>query len=344
MWERVARDEGVYPPGENAFLVTAYPEFDVGNEAGVALEGRLLAEALEATDPAERRDRIHEFVAAREARYRRLGSDLAGFEIAAEHNEGVAQYVYHRAVELAAEAGDLKRSAARESLERELARLETMVGEQRYSLRRRFYTTGTAMAYLLDEVMGSTWKARVMESGRPLPEILADATAYLESEERLVARSMERHGEAVEEAAERAVEERRARRRERVEKALAAPGITVEIAGGTPFPMCGFDPQNLLQLGEGRLLHARWLKLCPAGGEIEFRTPVTHDRERHVLRAVIGSEEEVDLEIKGMRFPLDALPTGVVDDLEIRSDGLVLALDGVTVERDGEVVRIELGD
>lgn len=344
VWEGVARNEGRFPPGENAFLVTEYPEFDVENEAGVALEGRLLAAALSATDPAERRERIRELVAARESRHRSLGAELAAFETAAEHNEGVAQYVYHRAVELAAEAGDLDRSAARESVERELARLETMVGEQRYSLRRRFYTTGTAMGRLLDEIAGPEWKTRTMESGLALHELLAEATGYREREERFVARSMERHGEVVEETAERAVEERQARRGERVEEALAAPGIRVEMVSAGSLPMCGIDPQNLLQTGDGRLLHTRWLKLCPPGGEIEFRTPVVHDRVGHVLRAVIGSEEEIDLEIKGMPFPLDALPTGVVDDLEIRSDGLVLALDGATVERDGEVLRIELGD
>lgn len=342
VWQGAAREEGRYPTGENAFLVTEYPEFDVENEAAVALEGRLLRAALSERDPARRRERIREFVAVRERRHRRLGADLAAFESAAEHNEGVAQYVYHRAIELAAAAGDLDPSVAHAAVDAELARLEAMVEVREYSLRRRFYTTGTAIGLLLDEVAGPAWKTSTIESGLPLHDLLAEASGYRERERSLVEGAGSRHGADLEQAAATAVEERRARRRERVEEILATPGVLLELTAERPLPMCGIDPQNLLQVGDGRLLHTRWLRLCPPGGAIEFETPVVHDRQRNLLRAPIGPEEGVDVAIEGRLLPLDALPEGVVAGLEIHAPGVELALDGVTVRREGRVVRLEL--
>lgn len=321
--------------------MTEYPEFDAANEAAVALEGRLLRAALSSREPVRRRERIREFVAVRERRHRRLGADLAAFESAAEHNEGVAQYVYHRAIERAAAAGDPDRSVAHAAVDDELARLEAMIEVREYSLRRRFYTTGTAIGLLLDEVVGPPWKTSTIESGLPLHDLLAEASGYRERERRLVDGARSRHGADLGQAAAAAVEERRARRRERAEEILATPGVLLELAAKRPLPMCGIDPQNLLQVGDGQLLHTRWLRLCPAGGTIEFETAVVHDRERNVLRAPIGEEDAIEILIGGQSFPPGAFPEGSVETLEIRAPRVELAVDGATVQREGRVVRLE---
>src|SRR5262245_36074358 len=78
---------------ENTFLVSSYPVFDSINDAQFALEGRLLAAALSAATTEEARVRAREFVVVRAGRQRRLGFELAQFEVMTENNEGLAQYL-----------------------------------------------------------------------------------------------------------------------------------------------------------------------------------------------------------------------------------------------------------
>jgi len=51
---------------------------------------------------------------------------------------------------------------------------------------------------------------------------------------------------------------------------LTAPGLEVVIdasaVGG--MAMCGIDPQNLLQVGHGVLLHRRWVRPCAGGARL----------------------------------------------------------------------------
>ena len=54
------------------------------------------------------------------------------------------------------------------------------------------------------------------------------------------------------------------------------------------------DPQNLLQVEPGVLLHTRWLQAC-AGDVLQatFNTPVVQDRNTQTLRAVVGPDSTV---------------------------------------------------
>lgn len=89
VFERVAHREGqTFGEQENAFYVSTYPVFSVDNEAGMALEGRLLGAALDVHRLAERRLRAQEFVAVRRARHARVASEIAAFDRASEMNEG----------------------------------------------------------------------------------------------------------------------------------------------------------------------------------------------------------------------------------------------------------------
>src|SRR3989454_11920066 len=98
-----ARQEGSrFGRGENSFLVTSYPVFDPQNEAGMALEGRILAAAPLASRKTEKRMLAREVLAVRESRQRALGAELAEFEQLAELNEGLAEYALVRAVQFAA--------------------------------------------------------------------------------------------------------------------------------------------------------------------------------------------------------------------------------------------------
>lgn len=347
-WQGAARREGRYRRGENSFLVMEYPEFDVGNEAGIALEGRLLAAALAAHDPAGRRERVHAFLAAREARHRRLGTDLAAFETAAELNEGVAQYVQLKATELAARHGDVvSPEEARAEVEAELDRLgAALVTEAERSLRRRFYTTGAALAYLLDEVAGPRWKAALSEPALALHDVLAEASGYRAREDSLVRAARAELGEGVDALAGSAVGERREDRRKRAEEALAGPGLVIELVVEGGMGLCGIDPQNLLQVDAERVLHARILNLClPGDGQALFRAPALHHRGDRVVTSLVGPPEGVTVRIGGAAVPLaDLGRVEGAEDVEIEAAAFRLKAPRATLAREGDRLRVEIGE
>ncbi|HUG00349.1 MAG TPA: hypothetical protein VML95_00660 [Longimicrobiales bacterium] len=342
--QRSLRAEGRYPPGENSFRVVSYPEFDVENEAGLALEGRLLAAALAALpDTAAASAAVREFVAVRERRQRRLAADDAVFEARTELNEGIAQYAYVRALQLAArdQALSWRREAARE-IDRQRELLEDLIGGRRRSVRLRFYATGFAQALLLDALAGPGWKRRVAIEGPALQDLLADAAGSRAEEARLAARARASRGADVDEAARIAVRDLRAERSRRVAEVLDAPGtrIDIDVAAlpGGDVDFCGIDPQNLLQAGDGRLLHARWFRACGPGFDAEFEVPVLHDRNEGRLTAVAAPG---DLEVLLDGRPLGR-PGGPPPDpgtVRVRAAGVSIDVQAGRVElRDGRLI------
>lgn len=338
VWQSAARRAGTYRRGENSALVIDYPEFDPAAEAGFALEGRLLAAALAAGDPGARRDRAWEFVAARESRHRGIGPELQAFEENAELNEGVAQYVYLRAVERAAANGDLSVESAEAEVRGEVGRLEgDLVAEGRQSLRRRFYTTGSALGRLLDRVAGSDWKTDLVERRLSLHGLLAHEVGYRAREDSLVA-AAGRHAEGLEALVERSIDERRSVRQARADSALSGDGLRIVLESPS-LGLCGFDPQNLLRLADGRLLHARWIRFCLPDGSAEFETPVVQDRDAGIAIAVLARPDQIEIAIGGERVSLEALPEGEVEGLSIVGSGLRLQAAGARLShRNGALV------
>jgi len=361
------RPAGRYPPGENSFRVVSYPEFDAANEAGFGLEGRLLDAALRALpDTAAAAALAREFVAVREARQRRLDPADALFEVRAELNEGVAQYAYVRALRLVAEgrareaaapagepgeAGAGRRAGGAGSGVRAQADLEAwasdaaaeiasqrelladLIGARGRSIRLRFYATGFAQGLLLDALMGGRWKDRVMDEGAALQDLLAEASGYRAQEATLVERASARHP-GVEAAATAAVESLSRDRMDRVEEALSGPGVRIDIdASALPdgdVGFCGIDPQNLLQVGPSRLLHARWFRACGPGFEADMNARVVHDRDEGTLALVVPVDA---LRVSVDGAPLDAPAAG----------GSVERSGAVTIEAAGVSIRAERG-
>ncbi len=340
----VSRDDRRFGQGENSFLVTRYPVFDPVNEAEIALEGRLLAAALAAKDDA--RERVRQFVAVRESRQRSFDSDLAEFETAAELNEGLAQYAGLRALQLFAEDPTLGwRDEARVEAARMLGALDDLIGERERSFRLRYYSTGSALASLLDRFGRAEWKTRLVESNLTLHDLLAEYVGYREGERELRARAgREFDAAALGATARRSVAELRESRRARVDSALSRPGVQVVIMSeGLGFVgLCGIDPQNLLQVDEGVLLHTRWLVLC-AGSALraEFTTPVVHDQRQATVRAVVGPLGELRLSADGVLLEPAQLedPLGV-EKLELKAPGLQLSAARADLELEGSVLRI----
>ena len=322
---------------ENSFLVSSYPVFDAKNEAGMALEGRILAAAERARDRTAKRALARQFLAVRESRHRTLGGDLAAFEQLAELNEGLAEYALLRAGEITKEHptfGD------------RLAGLDSLTADRTRSIRLRYYATGSAQAHLLDRLAGRFWKARLVAENLTLQDLLAEVSEYRRAE-----RDLRQHAEgvfamrAIEAAADRGVGKLLAFRRSQVDSVLGAPGLLLVMTlEGRSLGMCGLDPQNLLQVDQGVLLHTRWVQLC-AGDALQttFNTPVVQDRNAGSVRAVVGADSGVRLTVAGQATELrDGSRLENATAVRLESPLFTLQAAKADISREGRVLTVRV--
>ncbi len=319
---------------ENAFLVTSYPVFDPQNEAGMALEGRILAAAEVARTKAERRALARQFLAVRESRQRALGAELAEFEQLAELNEGLAEYALVRSVQLAARhSGFPDRTGAERLRVAKLAGLHQLTEDVTRSIRLRYYATGPALGLLLDALEGPAWKTRLISQDLTVQDALADASGYRAQELALRRQAETRYVMSqLRSGADSGVARLRVLRRAQVDSVLAAPGVQLVVTlEGRSLGLCGIDPQNLLQVEPGVLLHTRWLQVC-AGDALNatFNTPVVQDRAAQTLRAVVGADSTVQVNVA---------PDGGV---RIESPLVSLRATKADVSREGRVLTVKI--
>jgi hypothetical protein len=335
VFEGAAKQEGRrFGRGENSFLVTSYPVFDPQNESGMALEGRILAAAEESDTKARKRALARQFLAVRESRQRALGADLADFEQLAELNEGLAEYTLVRVLALAARQRDFPDRAGAARLQTsKLTGLHKLTEDVTRSIRLRYYATGPALGLLLDALEGPSWKSRLMNQNLTLQDALADATGYRSQE-----LALRRQAEStfviakLRSAADSGVAGLRAFRRAQVDSVLAVPGVQLVVTvEGRYLGLCGIDPQNLLQVQPGVLLHTRWLRACAGDAfQATFNTPVVQDRDAQTLRAVVGADSTV------------TVTTGAQGDLRIESPLVSLRAAKADVSREGRVLTVKI--
>ena len=338
--------------GESPMLVSRYPIFDARNEAEVSLEGRLLADALRARSSADVRSRVHEFLAVREARQRRLGAELAEFEAMAELNEGLAEYALVSALgwmAADAEATDSARAAARRDLASHDGRLDSLTADVAQSMRLRFYATGPALARLLDRLAGASWKQRLTSEDLSLQDALADASGYRQREAALRSAASRRHDASrLAREAAAGVERLKALRLRQVDSLLSRPGIRLVIdasamAGGD-VGNCGFDPQNLLRVSSAIEVHTRWFRPCNTRDTFgEFNTPVVHDETAGTITAVIGDEAAVTLRIGAAERRLaDGERLTSATSIRVEAPLATYQAGKADVERRGNEIRLTL--
>ena len=341
-FERASIREGLrFGRGENAALVASYPAFDAANEAGMALEGRILAAALRAGSDAEVRRLLREYSAVRASRARALPPQMAEYEDMAELNEGLAEYVQVKDEQLF-EGGPEQQAMMR--------LLDDLTGSTDISFRRRYYVTGAALGLLLDRLVGPGWKTRLVDQNLTLAELAAQvSSAHVEEEAARRAAQRAFDYDALVERAMLQTAALRAQRRHLVDSLMGRPGVLVELNGEALAQRfighCGFDPWNTLQVGDGSVLHTRWLRVCGSGGrwEGEFNAPVLQDSDFTTLRAVVGAEDSVRLTVNGSPVPLEGL-TRMQDaqGVAIDAPGLTLRVSHADLEREGWLLRIRL--
>lgn len=304
------RPGGKFGAGENSALVSSYPVFDADNETLFALEGRILAAAMNATSTTRRRELAQQFVGVRRARHRALPAEMASFDAASELNEGLAEYALVRALMLMGAAGEAVNREANRRLQERKGALENLTGNTNLSLRLRFYQTGPAIALLLDELAGPRWKARLVAENMTLQDMLASVTgvdAVAESARARAGRTFDLARARSE--AKQGIARLQAQRRAEVDSILAMPGIRlVVLSDSLPtrnFNFCGFDPQNTLQVTPTVQLQTRWWRPCSGGPTYaEFNVPSVYDSVAGTLSAVIGEESEVVLTSDGQAVTL----------------------------------------
>ena len=328
--------------GENSFLVSSYPIFDAANEALMALEGRILSTALSTRSSQTRRDLARQFVATRERRHRALADEYATFERLGELNEGLAEYAQVRMLALArhepwtAEASRIVAAT--------IAALDSVTRNRTQSIRLRFYVLGPGQALLLDALEGPAWKSRLVRDDLTLQDALATAAGWRDAEQTALRQAEASFGAgALRAAADSGVASLRALRRSQVDSILAAPGVQLFIALDS-LPgragLCSIDPQNLLQVDQGILLHTRTVRVC-AGGALDatFTTPAVDERSRGSIRAVIGPLDS--LRVTGGGRPLAVSEQSQsVTDLKIEGSRILLTSRRAVVELSGRVLTL----
>jgi hypothetical protein len=336
----VRREGKRFGQGENSFLVTRYPVFDVENEAAFALEGRVLGAALAERSADDAFTLALQFVAVREGRHRRLEAELVEFEKLAELNEGLAQYVGLRAVRMLGHDPVYESSAAAAAA-RILGDLDALITDTSQSFRLRFYRTGPAMSLLLDRLADFDWKVWLMEEDATLQDALAEVVGFWERQRAWQLEAYRDHGGA--ELAERSVIEHRALRRTQVEEALAEPGVRLVVLGdGLGYVgICGIDPQNLLQVDEGVLLHSRWFVACAGSAlQAEFTTPVVHDQAKARLEAVVGTTDDVKVTVGGEPLEFADVRVERASEVRVEAPGVTLSAPLAELEIEGTVLTV----
>ena len=334
VFETASKKQGrKFGRGENSFLVTSYPVFDSQNESGMALEGRVLEAADRASSKERKRTLARQFLAVRESRHRALGANLAEFEQLAELNEGLAEYTLVRSVQLAARQRNFPdRLGATQLASGKRTGLHKLTEDVTRSIRLRYYATGPALGMLLDALAGPAWKTRLIEHDQTLQDALADASGYRSQEV-----TLRRQAEStfvitkLRTAADSQVGRLRTIRKAQVDSILAAPGVQLVVAvEGRYLGLCGIDPQNLLQVEPGILLHTRWVRAC-AGDALQatFNTPVVQDQNAQIMRAVVGADSSVKVsEAQG--------------GVRVESPLVTLSAPKADVSRDGRVLTVRI--
>ncbi len=349
VFQKMMRTEGKrFGQQENSFLVTQYPIFDINNESEMALEGRLLLGAIQNESNAASKDLAAQFLAVREARQRSLSAELVEFEQTGEMNEGLAEYVGLKGLELLSkDASFPQQKEAAEALKKALGQLNDLTKNESLSIRLRFYISGPGIAFLMDDLRGKGWKAGLMNQNLSLQDMLAEIIDYRKEEKRLKEKASQRYkaNDLQSEAQER-IQQLSALRQRQIDSMLAVAGVPIMIDASNKgfIDMCSIDPQNLLQAGQHVLLHNRWLKPCIGGSlNAAFNTPVVQHKTALWLKMVLGQKNDLQIEVEGQPISIESIEgLQIVESLKISDATSTLATGRARLEKNQNGIRITL--
>lgn len=162
---------------ESPRLIFRYGAIKANDFTLFCIEAQLLWDALFAPDDESCRTAARQFIAVRRHRQAQMAPELVEFEKGAEANEGIATYVGVQAVKIGIKAQErinlpLYESHPEKWIDSKLSSLEKMC-ELAGDIRRRFYYTGAAQAFILDR-LSPGWKKRVQTEAVALQDLIAE--------------------------------------------------------------------------------------------------------------------------------------------------------------------------
>jgi hypothetical protein len=282
------------------------------------LETGALRRALAAPDSVRTLCWSDAFLRTRTDRFERLPPEAVAYERGTELREGLARYMESTAV-----GGRLPDFPAE--------------GFAPEDVRERAYDTGHALARLLD-LVDPEWK-RGLEAGEveSLDSALMGAMQEIEVRRCGHAPDETRRALTVAGADSANLMRLNAEERNGFEAALGWR-VVIEAPAGRPLSPGGFDPLNVRTLDGTYVLHSRWLQLSNESATIEVldRASLTLGVGPHPLFNGVRR-----LTVTGIRSEPEVVERG--DSLKLVAEGVDVSAQGATLEREGRVLRLELG-
>lgn len=340
----------------NEQTVGQYPVLDASNNALVALETRILRDAVLAKEAAQRRARSEQYLAVHTLRRAGLDTSSVSYENLTEFTEGTALYVQLRFAQLGERVTPVPEMYLRPGftgyrggvLARRLERhMSDMVKVASFSddrfgnkfgggpLRFRLYSSGAAQALLLDEV-APDWKHRIFAPGVYLTDLLAAAIPLsTDQRSRLVAQSKAEYGYDSIFVNRQALEaEGRGRIQQRVDKIVntAQTLVTISYGGVGDITGMSYTPFGVTAVNN----HTAIYDLVPVAMQFSNRVVL---RLKSVVPVLVDREAKtVTFAIAGAPALFDGKGASGVDTPELSLSGAA----GTKISVAGSKVRIDL--
>jgi len=340
--------------GPNEMAAVDYPLLDVLNNAYWSLEAAIVQDALTSDARERKMDKIKELVAVRSERRSAMNKDAIEYEDQAEYLEGLAKYIEYRFLIKAQElepqpelffvngfhgyGGYLTRFLAdRYRQMKDIIAASVDMTGNRFGvgpLRFRLYSSGAALALLLDEI-DPDWKADIFKDGVYLFDKLQKSVALgPEERSRLVARARSEY--AIEDMRkEKAVFENEGRRfLAEALKGIQETKDTLVIIdyselGG--FAGLAFTPFGVTKISDSQIIYG----MVPLAGKFKGQGEFKFSRAVPVL---------IDKGKKEMRFAVKTDPVKIKDQKsgELIIDEFTLKGCGFAATSAANQVRIKL--
>jgi hypothetical protein len=247
--------------------------------------------------------------------------------------EGLAEYALLRA--------GARAPGGTPAIKADAERMRTLLSHTNMSVRLRSYVTGSGQALLLDRIAPADWKSQLMRRNVTLQQMIAENVPAIKDTSGIVA-NVERSYDvsAMQSDAESRVKQLQAGVRNRADSLMHVPGIKVVLDGSqTGIGKCRFDPQNMLQLGGGSILHTRWVTFCAHGINLEFNTPVVQSPTsvQAVIRST-GAGADPGITNNGAAIPSSAFGPTDMANIKFDNSSITGTIARARVSRAGDTI------
>jgi hypothetical protein len=304
---------------ENSLLVFEYQETSARNNALFNIESRILYVALQSKNTGAMKQKLRQFLAIRGLRQSELDAHFVEFEKGAELNEGLAEYAGTKAVLVGIQAARRKQISipfgfTDESafLSRKFEMLDriTSVGK---NVRRKFYYTGSAQAFLLDRLLPN-WKTKVQMERSSLQELLENAVGQKkQSSQKIIDSALKQYNyEKILKEEEKSVAQRKEANQALLNSTLNQKGRRYVIdysALNNPGGIRNFDPMNVVMITPKLRVHTRMVSFAAENSyKASFSQPVVEDLESRRYTTIVLENKSQSVLIDGEVLDL-AKPT-----------------------------------